>query len=143
MGSGAELVQPTGDIESPADVEIMVQRFYRDVAQDELLGPIFNDVANVDWSEHLPRLTQFWCRFLFGIRGYDGNPFAHHAAVHRQRRFTEADFTRWLELFTETVDLGWVGPNAERVKVLARNVARVHSKQLLGEPVAFGADATA
>jgi hypothetical protein len=24
-----------------------------------LLGPMFNDVARVDWSEHLPKLTAF------------------------------------------------------------------------------------
>lgn len=110
----------------------MVRRFYGDVAQDDLLGPIFNDVAMVDWSEHLPKITLFWCRFLFGTSGYQGNPFRQHAAVHHKRAITAEDFDRWLELFAETVDLGWVGPNAERVKQLAGNVARVHSEQLLG-----------
>jgi hemoglobin len=121
------------DLSDPADVAELVQRFYRDVAQDELLGPMFNDVAKVDWSEHLPKLTAFWCRALFGLPGYAGNPFRAHRDVHEQRAFTAAHFVRWLELFEETVDVGWAGANASRAKDLARNVARVHAGQLIGE----------
>jgi hypothetical protein len=45
---------PTRDLDTPEEIAEMVRRFYSDVAQDDLLGPIFNDVARVDWSEHLP-----------------------------------------------------------------------------------------
>ena len=46
----------------------MVRRFYADVTQDDLLGPMFNEVARVHWSEHLPKLTAFWCRALLDQR---------------------------------------------------------------------------
>ena len=121
---------PCGDLTGPGDVAEMVRCFYRDVAQDDLLGPIFNDVARVDWAEHLPKLTAFWCRVLFGLGGYSGNPFQAHQRVHALRPFTTADFDRWLELFVEAVDIGWTGPNAERAKALARHVARVHAHRL-------------
>ena len=121
---------PSGDLRDPREVSEMVMRFYRDVAQDDLLGPMFNDVARVDWSEHLPKLTAFWCRALFGTAGYSGNPLRAHRLVHSQRAFTPAHFERWLDLFCETVDLGWVGANADKVKALAKNVARVHSQHL-------------
>jgi hemoglobin len=123
------------DLHDPGEVAEMVRRFYTDVAQDDLLGPLFNDVAQVDWSEHLPKLTAFWCRALFGMPGYAGNPFRAHLDVHERRSFTPAHFHRWLDLFEETVDLGWCGPNAEKVKDLANNVARVHSGQLVGEAI--------
>jgi hemoglobin len=113
----------------------MVRRFYADVTQDDLLGPMFNDVARVDWSEHLPKLAAFWCRALLGQEGYAGNPFRAHALVHQQRAFTPAHFERWLTLFHETLELGWIGPLADRAATLADNVARVHSQQLLGEAV--------
>jgi hemoglobin len=122
---------PTRDLDDPSDVAEMVRRFYSDVAQDDLLGPMFNDVAKVDWSAHLPKLTAFWCRALFGIGGYAGNPFQAHERINAQEPFTLAHFERWLDLFFETVELGWVGPNTERVKALAANVARVHSEQLV------------
>ena len=113
----------------------MVRRFYADVAMDDRLGPMFNEVAEVDWSEHLPKLTAFWCRALIDLPGYTGNPFRAHALVHAKHAFTAAHFERWLTLFHETLDLGWVGPNAERAHHLADNVARVHSQQLIGRSV--------
>lgn len=135
--SGARAISspPTTDLDTSDDVAEMVRRFYADVAQDDLLGPAFNEVAAVDWSDHLPKLTSFWCRALFGTTGYRGNPYARHAEVHERRPFTEDQVRRWLTLFNETVNLGWVGPNAERVKALAASVAKVHSGQLLGRQV--------
>lgn len=130
------------DIASPDDVAELVRRFYGAVAQDELLGPLFNDVAQVDWSEHLPKLTAFWCRVLFGLPGYQGNPFAKHRDVHLVSPFRQAHFVRWLELFEETVDDGWVGEHADSMKSLALNVARVHSSQLIGEMVQWPVEST-
>jgi hemoglobin len=126
---------PTRDLDTPEEIAEMVRRFYADVAQDELLGPVFNDVAQVDWSEHLPKLTAFWCRALLGLPGYSGNPFRAHADVHERSSFTPAHFERWLSLFYETLELGWIGPRADRAAALAANVARVHSEQLIGQPV--------
>ena len=108
----------------------MVRRFYQDVAQDDLLGPVFNDVAKVQWGEHLAKLTSFWCRALLDLDGYEGNPFRAHALIHQRAPFTPEHFERWLQLFHETVELGWVGPNATRALDLAHNVARVHGRQL-------------
>ena len=45
---------PTGDLDTPEEIAELVRRFYADVTQDDLLGPMFNEVARVDWSEHLP-----------------------------------------------------------------------------------------
>ena len=126
---------PTRDLDSPEEIAEMVRRFYADVAQDDLLGPIFNEVAQVDWSEHLPKLTAFWCRALLGLPDYAGNPFRAHALVHERCPFTAAHFERWLVLFHETLDLGWRGPHASRAAQLADNVARVHSEQLGSTPV--------
>jgi hemoglobin len=123
---------PSRDVEDPDDVAELVKRFYRDVAQDDLLGPLFTDVARVDWSAHLPKLTAFWCRALFGVPGYEGNPFKAHLDVHERSVFTLAHFERWLDLFEETIDLAWAGPNAERMKDLANRVALVHGRQLTG-----------
>lgn len=134
---------PSRDLDGPEEIAELVRRFYADVAQDDLLGPMFNDVAQVDWSEHLPKLTAFWCRALLGLPGYSGNPFRAHALVHVQQPFTAAHFERWLTLFHETIELGWVGPNARRALDLARSVARVHSHQLIGEAVTIDDQAIA
>jgi hemoglobin len=138
----SERPAPTVDLDTPDEVAEMVRRFYADVAQDDLLGPMFNEVARVDWSEHLPKLTAFWCRALLGHPGYQGNPFRAHALVHAKEPFTPAHFRRWLTLFHETLELGWTGPNAQRAGDLADNVARVHSHQLLGHEVSLDPSAS-
>ena len=128
---------PTLDLDTPDEIAEMVRRFYADVSMDDLLGPMFNQVARVDWSEHLPKLTAFWCRALLNQPGYEGNPFRAHTLVHAKREFTAAHFERWLTLFTETIELGWTGPIAQRALDLANNVAHVHGKQLLGQAVSL------
>lgn len=115
-----------GDLDSSTEITEMVRRFYADVAQDELLGPIFEDVAHVDWSEHLPKLTQFWCRLLLHDGDYDGNPLRAHARIHEQAPFTDALFTRWLSLFHDTIETGWSGPNADQALDFAERVAVAH-----------------
>ncbi len=121
---------PTGDLDTPEAIAEMVRRFYFDVAQDDLLGPMFNHVARVDWSEHLPKLTAFWCRILLGIPGYAGNPLRAHALIDAKQAFTPAHFERWLSLFRDTVELGWVGPTATRALDFAEYVAEIHAHQL-------------
>ncbi|MEJ7721805.1 MAG: group III truncated hemoglobin [Ilumatobacteraceae bacterium] len=76
---------PTGDLDTATEIAEMVRRFYADVTRDDLLGPMFNEVARVDWSAHLPKLTAFWCRALLDQPGYQGNPFRAHMLVHARR----------------------------------------------------------
>ena len=117
------------------EVEEMVKRFYGDVAQDELLGHYFNDVAKVDWYAHIPKLVDFWCRMLFSTPGYSGNPMREHIRIHALEAFTHEAFQRWLELFQETIDMGWEGPNCDFIKQRAVYIGVVHSKALIGTPL--------
>jgi hemoglobin len=128
---------PSRDLDDATEIAEMVRRFYADVAQDDLLGPMFNDVARVDWSEHLPKLEAYWRRALLSEPGYSGNPYRSHIRVHEQQPFTAEHFERWLALFHETVELGWVGPCADRALDFADKVARVHSQQIIGRAVSL------
>ena len=139
MGPSARPRFRARDLDDPTEIAEMVRRFYADVAQDDLLGPLFNDVARVDWSEHLPKLTAFWCRALLSQPGYEGNPYRAHQEVHAQQPFARAHFERWLDLFHDTLDLGWHGPKVVQAKALATKVAMVHSKQIIGDPVLYAA----
>lgn len=124
------------DLDTRDEIAELVRRFYADVAQDDLLGPVFEDVAAVDWSEHLPKLTAFWCRALLGEVGYAGNPYRAHALVHARHPLTLAHFERWLSLFSDTI-AAWSGPRTDRALELVADVARVHSRQLVGEEVSI------
>lgn len=41
-------------------IENLVTHFYQKIQKDDLLGPIFNEVAQVNWDEHIPLLCKFW-----------------------------------------------------------------------------------
>lgn len=127
------------DLDSPEEIAELVRRFYQDVAQDDLLGPMFNDVAQVDWADHLPRLTAFWSRVLLGIPGFSGNAMVAHVEVDEKEPFRLEHFERWLDLFHEHVDFGWAGPRAEAAKEFARRVGFAHSSRLVGTGFDHGA----
>ena len=106
------------DIQSGEGIEVMVNSFYSNARQDELLGPIF-DRAITDWQDHLPTMYQFWERLLFGFSDYNGNPFEKHLPLSLQA----VHFTRWVNIFIQTIDENFSGPKAEEAKRLARNIA--------------------
>ncbi len=47
------------DIANRADIQLLVDTFYNKVKADETIGYLFNDVANVNWEHHLPRMYDF------------------------------------------------------------------------------------
>ena len=107
-------------IESRSDIEVLVNEFYAKVRKDDLIGPIFNDVAKVHWDEHLPKITNFWCDLMLGEETYFGRPFPPHIPLNLE----VPHFERWLTLFIETVDEHYVGLKAEEIKHRALGIAR-------------------
>jgi len=132
MTAGPIRPDPTTDLDGPAEVAEMVRRFYFDVAQDALLSPIYHQVAGVDWATHIPKLAAFWCRALFGIPGYEGNVLRAHQAINARSPFRVEHFARWVDLFCETIDTGWVGPVADQAKAIARHAAETQCRKLAG-----------
>ncbi|HEY3387873.1 MAG TPA: group III truncated hemoglobin [Saprospiraceae bacterium] len=104
------------DITSSEDIKTLVDSFYEKVKADEVIGFIFNDVAQVDWPKHLPRMYAFWEFLLLGKDTYQGNPMEVHRKLHSIIPLTEAHFTRWLQLFHKTVDENFEGLVAEDAK---------------------------
>ena len=107
-------------IESRSDIEELVQKFYARVRADALIGPIFNDVAHVNWDEHLPKIANFWCDLLLGENTYQGRPFPPHIKLNLKVEH----FERWIQLFFLTVDENFVGLKADEVKRRALNMGR-------------------
>jgi len=125
-GSG----RPPQDLATRSEIHDFVVRFYREVALDELLCPIFEEVAEVDWTTHIPKLIDFWCRALLGEPGYDGWFLAAHEHVDATQRFEPEFFDRWLALFVGAVDAEWTGPKADAAKAHAHHMAAVLARRL-------------
>jgi hemoglobin len=115
-----QLVQK--DIENADDIAALVREFYTKVYADEVLRPMFADIAKVDLDEHLPKMNRFWGTILLGEQSYRGNPLKVHHALNALKPLNECHFIRWLSLFCLTVDRLFTGPRAEKAKESARRV---------------------
>jgi hemoglobin len=82
-------------------IKILVSHFYQSVQHDELLGPIFNDVAKVDWAHHIELICQFWNSIMLKTNEYHGSPYMKHVILGEKVELTEAHFARWLMLFQQ------------------------------------------
>jgi hemoglobin len=127
-GSRADLP----DLDTRSQIHHLVVRFYREIALDDLLGPVFGEVVEVDWSLHIPKLIDYWCRVLLGESGYDGYILAPHQHVHELEALREELFDRWYSLFVQSVDDCWFGPVAEKAKAHAARMAGTLSRRILG-----------
>ena len=113
------------DIESRKDIELLVDSFYDKVVQDDLIGHIFNDIAEVDWNKHLPKMYDFWETILFGQKGFKGNPMEVHFRINIIHPLEQQHFERWQHLFNLTIDEHFSGSTAELAKQKARSIAEL------------------
>lgn len=113
------------DIESRADVELLVNTFYDSIRAHPLLGPIFNDIAQVNWETHLPKMYSFWGSLLLGEHSFSGNPMATHIQLSKTIPLSSIEFSAWIELFNATVDGLFQGEKATEAKTRAANIARL------------------
>jgi hemoglobin len=114
------------DIESRADIDDLMNRFYARAINDEIIGFVFTDVARLDLTRHLPIIGDFWETLLFGTRSYQKhgrNPMQIHALLNLKTPLQTKHFRRWLEIFRETVDESFAGERAEFAKLRAEAIA--------------------
>ena len=108
------------DITLPADIKLLIDTFYVKIQADEMLGPVFNNVAHVDWPHHLPIMYAFWEFLLLGnTDGYRGNPIQKHFDLHQKHPLKAEYFDHWVALFQATVDELFAGSKAEEAKFRA------------------------
>jgi len=103
------------------DVKLLVDTFYTKVRDDETLAPIFNGRIGDRWPEHLEKMYTFWQTTLLGEHTYFGSPFPPHAQLPVDGRH----FSRWISLFTQTVDELFKGDKAEEAKWRAGKMAEM------------------
>ncbi len=119
------------DITSRKDIERLIKMFYERVTADQLLGPIFNNVANINWEKHLPIMCNFWENLLFFTGSYQGNPMELHRHLHKMMHLKAAHFQQWNHLFISTIDQLFEGKNALIAKQRAMNISSVMQFEIL------------
>ncbi len=113
-------MKPKKNLENRADLEILLNQFYDRVKVDPLIGPVFIEIAQVHWEEHLPKIYNFWESLLFGADNYRGRPFPPHIPLNLKLEH----FERWLTIFFTTTDELFEGQKAEEIKARALNIGR-------------------
>ncbi|MDO7875581.1 group III truncated hemoglobin [Hymenobacter sp. ASUV-10] len=117
---------PLPDLRTEADIVQLVDTFYERVSADALLAPIFMEVAQVDWSHHLPTMYDFWSSVLLGTSRYKGRPLAQHFPLP----IGAEHFQRWLALFHASVDSLFSGPGADDAKKRAQHIGAMFQQRL-------------
>ena len=119
------------DIENKEDIKTLIDRFYKKVVEDPLIGHFFTSTIKVNWEKHLPVMYSFWENTLFYTGTYTGNPMILHQGIHRMANLSNEAFDRWIELFTATVDGLFEGEKAELAKQRANSIATIMKIKIL------------
>lgn len=108
------------------DIKLLVDQFYGKVREDKLLGPIFSDIIQDNWPEHLDKMYRFWQTILLEEHTYYGSPFAPHAKMPIESEH----FEKWLKLFNTTIDEYFDGEKAKEAKWRAAKMAQMFQLKL-------------
>ncbi len=99
-------------IEDIKDIQLLVDSFYSAIRENDLLGPIFNDILQNRWPQHLEKMYRFWQTVLLEEHTYNGSPFPPHASLPVDK----LHFDTWLQIWHHTIDQYFEGTIAEEAK---------------------------
>lgn len=121
------------DLDTEDEIVEMVTRQYVDVGQDDLLQPYFDfGPGFINWQAHIGAVADYWCHVLLYAPGYEIDVIEHHRHLHDTSPFTPQVFDRWLQIFHDTVNGGWTGPNASAADKRATGMAWAMAQRFLG-----------
>lgn len=100
------------------NLETLVTTFYHGAMKDEQIGHYFllelgEDITNYEWVKHIDILVDFWARVFLDDPLYDSDPYGPHFTIVG---LEQADFKRWVELFSQAADSIYVSEVAQQFK---------------------------
>ena len=114
------------EIKNIKDIKLMVDSFYAKVQKDELIGPIFDEIIQDRWPEHMEKMYSFWETVLLGNHTYNGSPFPPHAKLPVDIEH----FERWLSIFLQNLDEHFTGRKAEEAYWRAEKMAQMFNYKI-------------
>ncbi|MBA2421857.1 MAG: group III truncated hemoglobin [Chitinophagales bacterium] len=113
------------DIQNRADVEILVNEFYKKVIPDTIIGNFFTKVVSFSRDIHIPVMISFLETILFGTASYSGNPMKKHVELNNLLPLEPLHFERWLGLWKETIYENFEEPKATEAINRAQSIAQI------------------
>ena len=111
------------DISTRTDIKLLVDEFYKQVLQDDVISHFFTEVVALDWEKHIPVMYDFWESILLGERNYKGNPMVKHLIMSDKEPLESKHFKRWLKLWASTLKEHFKGPKSEEALRRATQIA--------------------
>lgn len=113
------------DIQNRADIEFLIEAFYKRVIIDDLIGYFFTKVIKLDWDKHIPVMYDFWETILLGNIKYKGNPMLKHIELNKKETLNAEHFDRWLSHWKNTINENFVGVKANEAIQRAKQIAEL------------------
>ena len=113
------------DIETPEDIKLLIDAFYKKVVTDDVIGYFFTQIIKLDRVVHIPIMYGFWETVLLGKISYKGNPVIKHIELNKKENLHQNHFDRWVSLWNETIDEYFEGAKCKEAKNKAVTMARL------------------
>ncbi len=117
------------DIQNKADVELLVNTFYRYVHEDPLMAPVFQMPAE-QFERHLQRTYNFWDNWLFQTGSYQGGLMWAHIEKNMSYPLSTEMFEHWLAHWFRATDELFAGERADFVKSKALELGQIMNARL-------------
>ena len=120
------------DIENRADLERLLDIFYKKVFKDDLISHFFIEVVPLNLETHMPVIADFWESVLLDGRGYRKNVMEIHLNISEKSKIENKHLDRWVKIFSETVDELFEGSKASLAKQRAASIATMMNIKITG-----------
>jgi len=124
------------DISTEEDIAVLIDSFYDRVLQDQLLAPLFLDVAKIDLDHHKGFIRSYWEKLLLKKPGYKRHTMNIHRALAAKSPLETRHFERWLNLFKQNLEENFQGDTADKARKVAEHIAaNMHRDMVKSCPV--------
>lgn len=113
------------DIENRADIEFLIDEFYKKIITDDLIGHFFTKVIVISWEKHIPIMYDFWETTLLGKMKYKGNPIVKHLELSKKQQITTQHFDQWLYYWEKTINKNFKGQIANDAIKRAKQIGEL------------------
>jgi len=123
------------DLDTPQNIDAFVASFYDKLLKDDIMAAVFLQDANIDVSAHLPTISLYWQKMLWGDRQYNTNMMKKHRAINVRKPFKAIHYNLWLGYFEQTASESFAGEYTEKALRIANAVINNMQNRMMEHPV--------